>query len=483
MNKQRLLIMLSESFESVGCHTIYAGGDTDLLITQTAVGASEQRDVIADDTHVEQCVETLCKYLENILHNPGEEKYHRIRQSNRVFQERVAPLEGTQDLLQAAGFQAEDDYLVSGFKLRTHYSAEPITLELDHNLQVLLPSQAASRRELPPVFYNLTPEEIKREQQNRSEILEKSLMLRTKAMREKEELREMRKYKYALIRVRFPDGILLQGTFSVYEKFEDVTSFLRETLVEEDRPFVLTTPTGHRLGPEEDSQTLVDLRLVPASVLIFSWDPPLVSADKQQLYLKPEIVSGDLFNIEQPTVFRVAKKISILLADNVRHVLKFPTGVAELAAVNSQFYDKANFHGVLGCINCTHIAVLNPGGPNGYISEDFSWRRCGENHVQHSMATGSFVKRGFPQRRGCENHIQYSMVTGSFVERGFFFKDEIGEDFSWRRCGENHVQHSMATGSFVKRGFPQRRGCENHIQYSMVTGSFVERGFFFKDVM
>nr|CAD7461729.1 unnamed protein product [Timema tahoe] len=249
---------------------------------------------------VEQCVETLCKYLENILHNPGEEKYHRIRQSNRVFQERVAPLEGTQDLLQAAGFQAKDDYLVfSEERLQTPdtlqilcdalRSAEPITLELDHNLQVLLPSQAASRRELPPVFYNLTPEEIKREQQNRSEILEKSLMLRTKAMREKEELREMRKYKYALIRVRFPDGILLQGTFSVYEKFEAVTSFLRETLVEEDRSFVLTTPTGHRLGLEEDSQTLVDLRLVPASVLIFSWDPPLVSADKQ-LYLKPEVM-------------------------------------------------------------------------------------------------------------------------------------------------------------------------------------------------
>jgi hypothetical protein len=37
-------------------------------------------------------------------------------------------------------------------------------------------------------------------------------MLRTKAMREKEEQREMRKYRYAVIRVRFPDGILLQVT-------------------------------------------------------------------------------------------------------------------------------------------------------------------------------------------------------------------------------------------------------------------------------
>lgn len=31
-------------------------------------------------------------------------------------------------------------------------------------------------------------------------------------MREKEEQRELRKYTYALLRVRLPDGCLLQGT-------------------------------------------------------------------------------------------------------------------------------------------------------------------------------------------------------------------------------------------------------------------------------
>jgi UBX domain-containing protein 6 len=44
----------------------------------------------------------------------------------------------------------------------------------------------------------------------RTEAVERSMMLRTKAMREKEEKREMRKYKYAVIRIRFPDGVLLQ---------------------------------------------------------------------------------------------------------------------------------------------------------------------------------------------------------------------------------------------------------------------------------
>jgi len=41
--------------------------------------------------------------------------------------------------------------------------------------------------------------------------VEKSAMLRTRAMREKQEQRERRKYNYTLLRVRLPDGVLLQG--------------------------------------------------------------------------------------------------------------------------------------------------------------------------------------------------------------------------------------------------------------------------------
>lgn len=36
-------------------------------------------------------------------------------------------------------------------------------------------------------------------------------MLRTKAMREKDEQRERRKYNYTLVRIRLPDGNILQG--------------------------------------------------------------------------------------------------------------------------------------------------------------------------------------------------------------------------------------------------------------------------------
>lgn len=71
---------------------------------------------------IRDCIETLCKYLENIITHPDEEKYQRIRMSNRVFCEKVQPIEGTSELLFAAGFrqqklvvqEQEEDFLVYG---------------------------------------------------------------------------------------------------------------------------------------------------------------------------------------------------------------------------------------------------------------------------------------------------------------------------------------------------------------------------------
>ncbi|XP_045518507.1 UBX domain-containing protein 6 [Pieris brassicae] len=263
---------------------------------------------------IDTCVETLCKYLENIITYPEEEKYQKIRMCNRAFCDRVQPIEGALELLLAAGFvqqklennAVEEDYLVfqkdnvpSIESLTTLIdalrSAEPIHLELDRNLQVLLPSQAATKVQLPPSFYALSMEEIKREQQLRAEAIEKSQMLRTKAMREKDELREMRKYKFAIIRIRFPDGILLQGTFSVYERYMEIHEFVQENLEHSGLPFILNTPTGHKLLIDEDAnKTLIDLKLVPATVLNFAWDSNVIeeinNSPNKDVYLKPEVM-------------------------------------------------------------------------------------------------------------------------------------------------------------------------------------------------
>lgn len=241
---------------------------------------------------VETCIETLSKYIDNIVNNPTEPKYRKIRKSNKAFQERVASLEGTIEFLEGCGFQSvqmefgdqgqmEDFWLypeensdvdtLSGMR-DTLKGAGPVNAELDRNLTVVPPGQKLEQTQLPSDYFCLSGEEVKKEQERRGEIAERENMLRTKAMREKEEMKARRKYKFCLIRVRFPDCWILQGTFSVQEPLSAVYEFVSEQL-ETPLPHQLTdSVTGLKL---EGETSLLDQGLVPASVLNFSWDPEI----------------------------------------------------------------------------------------------------------------------------------------------------------------------------------------------------------------
>lgn len=251
---------------------------------------------------IEPCVETLIRYVENIINHPDEEKYRKIRMSNRIFTEKVEAIEGAYDFLTSIGFteQTIDDekFLIFSHDVQENLDqmntllealkcSEPIPLELDRNLQVLLPSQVRVTG-LPPEFFRVTLEELKREQQMRAEALERSQILMTKTMREKEEQRVMNRYNFALIRVRFPDGVYLQGTFNVFEKLEDVFDMVKSCLKQDQAEFCLVGPTGHKFSNAEDREkSLHDLKLIPNTVLNFAYEGTYKSLKE---YLKEEML-------------------------------------------------------------------------------------------------------------------------------------------------------------------------------------------------
>ena len=110
-------------------------------------------------------------------------------------------------------------------------------------------------------------------------------------------MRELRKYRYCLIRVRFPDGVILQGTFRATEKLEAVMEFIRENLEKDWMPFYLSTQTGLNLSTNEGS-TLAELSLAPASVVNLAWDPNIqkeIAAElgeaHQNVFLKREVLA------------------------------------------------------------------------------------------------------------------------------------------------------------------------------------------------
>lgn len=58
-------------------------------------------------------------------------------------------------------------------------------------------------------------------------------------------------------------------------------------------PFLLNLPTGQKFEEKDLDVTLADLRLVPATILIFQWDPTFeeeIKASGNVTYLKPEVV-------------------------------------------------------------------------------------------------------------------------------------------------------------------------------------------------
>lgn len=268
-----------------------------------------------DKDKVKVCVDTIVKYLDNILGNPDEEKFRKIRVSNKAFSERIAPLRGTEEFLQAAGFvlkmlpfeDHEESFYVMEEELAKDterlenvkavlLAAEPIKPQLDRALKLYYPTQGAANFNIPDEFYNISPEELKKEQKRKQEAVETLGMLRTKAMREREERREMFKYRYSLIRVRLPDGNLLQGTFKANEKLVALKEFVRENLVNDWMPFQLVTQVGAKLDDEE--KNLAEYGLTPAAVVNFEWDKTVLNevtaqqgSTQQSSVLKPEIMA------------------------------------------------------------------------------------------------------------------------------------------------------------------------------------------------
>lgn len=242
-----------------------------------------------DRDQVKVCVETLCKYLDNVINNPAEEKFRKIRLSNKAFVERIASLQGTEEFLQAAGFEIkmlpfedhEEQFFVMNEKTAEDVdrlknlkavleTAEPIKPQLDRAMKVFSPSNFAANFTIPAEFYSISPSELKKEQQRKQEAVETLGMLRTKAMREREERKEMLRYRYTLIRVRLPDGNLLQGTFKATEKLPALKEFVREHLENDWMPFYLCTQIGSKL--DDENKMLVEYGLTPAAVVNFEWD-------------------------------------------------------------------------------------------------------------------------------------------------------------------------------------------------------------------
>lgn len=84
----------------LGANERYTKDEIEDRIEQTLVDQLDQEPLLIAVTllftanckkqdKLDKCIETLCKYVDNILKNPSDEKYRKIRIENAIFKENV----------------------------------------------------------------------------------------------------------------------------------------------------------------------------------------------------------------------------------------------------------------------------------------------------------------------------------------------------------------------------------------------------------
>ena len=105
---------------------------------------------------------------------------------------------------------------------------------------------------------------------------EKQPAFKTRKMREMEKEVKLAAFKDVKIRFIFPNQHFIQGLFSPTETLAHVFDFVRETLVQKDRPFVLTTTPPPTKLVEDDKTLIKYTHLMPSARVYFTWaHPPL----------------------------------------------------------------------------------------------------------------------------------------------------------------------------------------------------------------
>ncbi|CAG4947717.1 unnamed protein product [Parnassius apollo] len=147
-------------------------------------------------------------------------------------------------------------------------------------------------QDLPDDFYDLTIEEVRKMyhelQQRRIELENTPLMISTQRSDIEKQIAEQKQntYKNVVVRIQFPDHMILQGIFSPLKTIEDVMNFIKEYLQNPDKPFVIfTTPLKEPLDPK---MTLLEAKFVPCVHMHFKWAEEKSGGPylKEEIYLK-----------------------------------------------------------------------------------------------------------------------------------------------------------------------------------------------------
>lgn len=261
-------------------------------------------------------LDVVLRLFRNIVKEPENAKFRKIRMSNPKIREAVGDVAGGVELLEIAGFELREEggemwavmdvpkeeqigvirkavALLEPRKLQEAASVDkppsPASAEsekeevtepkmIDRQIRVFfsVPESVAAKIELPDSFYKLSLDEVKREADLRKKKIEESKLLIPKSLKEKQAQAARKRYTKTVIRVQFPDGVVLQAFFSPRETTTALYEFVSSALKEPSLQFELLDPVmvrkrviPHFPAAGQKATTLGEEGLVPSALIKF----------------------------------------------------------------------------------------------------------------------------------------------------------------------------------------------------------------------
>ncbi|XP_033747071.1 tether containing UBX domain for GLUT4-like [Pecten maximus] len=144
---------------------------------------------------------------------------------------------------------------------------------------------ATSSQALSDEFFEVTEKDVRKMMIDLQKQTENDQMLITQSMRELKREEKYSKYQRVVIRVQFPDKLVLQGLFKPKETVFQVHKFVKSLLEDQKTPFYLYT-SPPKCVLKDQSKTLILANLVPATLMYFG------SEVSKEHYLSAKLMEG-----------------------------------------------------------------------------------------------------------------------------------------------------------------------------------------------
>lgn len=80
-----------------------------------------------------------------------------------------------------------------------------------------------------------------------------------------------------------------------------------------------------------------------------------------------QLVVGDVFNVSKSTVCLTVHRVTSAIASLREKYVVFPTSVDDQRRTMQAFYSRAKMPGIIGAVDCTHVAIQSPGSDDAEI--------------------------------------------------------------------------------------------------------------------